>query len=129
MGAIDWRKLVAKREFDNPMEKHAVKVVLGNETVGQILPREFSRVSSLSLAWYFLARSGEISVKVIGRRRHCRQLRNSMPVRVYLFKHTANETLERTTGEQDSGLEPEDPNKRLLKEPSLLLKAMINKTF
>ena len=50
-----------------------------------------------------------------------------MPVRVYLLKHTANETLERTTGEQDSGLEPQDPNKRLLKEPSLLPKAMINK--
>jgi len=29
----------------------------------------------------------------------------------YLLKHTANETLERTTGEQDSGLEPEDPNR------------------
>ena len=41
MEAIDWRKLVAKREFDNPMDKHAVKVVLGNETVGH-LPREFS---------------------------------------------------------------------------------------
>ena len=40
-----------------------------------------------------------------------------MPVRVYLLKRTANETLERTTGKQDSGLEPEDPNKRLLKEP------------
>ena len=52
-----------------------------------------------------------------------------MPVRVNLLKHTANETLERTTGEQDSGLEPKDPNKRLLKEPSLLPKAMINKRF
>ena len=52
-----------------------------------------------------------------------------MPVRVYLLKHTANEILERTTDEQDSGLQPEDPNKRLLKEPSLLPKAMINKTF
>ena len=49
-----------------------------------------------------------------------------MPVRVYLFKHTPNETLERTTGEQDSGLEPEDPNKRLLKEPSLLLKVTMH---
>ena len=87
MEAIDWRKLVAKREFNNPMDNHAMKVVLGNETVSH-LPR-----------------------------------RNSMPVRVYLFKHTANETLERTTGEQYSGLEPEDPNNRLL------LKAMINKTF
>jgi len=35
-----------------------------------------------------------------------------MPVRVYVLKHNANETLEKTTGEQDSGLEPEDPNKR-----------------
>jgi len=52
-----------------------------------------------------------------------------MPVRVYLFKHTVNEMLERTTGEQDSGLGPKDPNKWLLKEPSLLPKAMINKTF
>ena len=41
-----------------------------------------------------------------------------MPVRVYLLKHTANETLERTIGEQDSRLEPEDPNKWLFKEPS-----------
>ena len=30
---------------------------------------------------------------------------------------------------QDSGLEPEDPNKELLKEPSLLPKAMIDKRF
>jgi len=49
-------KLVAKREFDNPMYKHAVKVVLGNKTVGH-LPHEFSRI-----AWYFLAHSGEITV-------------------------------------------------------------------
>ena len=50
--------------------------------------------------------------------------RNSVPVRVYLLKHTANEMLEWTTDEQDSGLEPEDPDKRLLKEPSLLPKAV-----
>ena len=50
-----------------------------------------------------------------------------MPVRVQLLKQRTNETLERTTGEQDSGLEhPEDLNKRLLKEPPLLTKAMIN---
>jgi len=55
--------------------------------------------------------------------------RNSMPVRVYLFKHTASETLERTTGKQDSGLQPDDPNKRLLKDPSLLPKEMINERF
>ena len=52
-----------------------------------------------------------------------------MSVRVYLFKHNANETLERTTDEQDSGLEPEDGNKLLLNEPSLLPKVMINKRF
>ena len=64
MEATDRRKLVAKPEFNNPMDKHAVKVERGNETVGH-LPREFSRI-----AWYFFARSGEINVEVIGRRRH-----------------------------------------------------------
>ena len=54
------KKLVAKREFNNPIDKHAVKVVKDNETVGH-LPREFSRIT-----WYFLARSGEISAEVIG---------------------------------------------------------------
>ena len=34
-------KLVAKREFNDPMDKHAVKVVKGNETIGH-LPCEFS---------------------------------------------------------------------------------------
>ena len=52
-----------------------------------------------------------------------------MLVRVYWLKHTVYEMLKRTTGKQDSGLEPEDPTKRLLKEPSLLPKAMINKRF
>ena len=55
-------KLVAKREFNNTMDKHAVKVVKCDETVGH-LPRKFSRI-----VWYFLARSGEISVEVIDRR-------------------------------------------------------------
>ena len=54
------KKLVAKREFNNPIDKHAVKVVKDNETVGH-LPREFSRIT-----WYFLARSGEISAEVTG---------------------------------------------------------------
>ena len=54
-------KLVAKREFNNTMDKQAVKVVKGDETVGH-LPRKFSRI-----VWYFLARSGEISVEVISR--------------------------------------------------------------
>ena len=43
------------------MDKQAVKVVKGDETVDQ-LSRNFSRI-----VWYFLARSGEISVKVMGR--------------------------------------------------------------
>ena len=53
--------LVAKREFSNTMEKQAVKEVKDDETVSQ-LPRKFSRI-----VWYFRARSGEISVEVIGR--------------------------------------------------------------
>ena len=56
------------------MDKDAVKVVLGNETVGH-LPRDFSRI-----AWYFLARSGEISVEVISRRPHCKQLCGGMEI-------------------------------------------------
>ena len=50
-------------EFNNTMDKQSVKVVKGDGTVGH-LPRKFSQ-----LVWYFLARSGEISVEVIGRRR------------------------------------------------------------
>ena len=61
------KKLVAKREFNNTMDKHTVKVVKGDEMVGH-LPRKFSRI-----VWYFLARSGEISVEVIGCKR-CRRM-------------------------------------------------------
>ena len=53
-------KLVAKGEFNNTMDKHAVKAEKGDETVGH-LPHQFSRIM-----WYFLARSEEISVEVIG---------------------------------------------------------------
>ena len=55
-------KLVAKWEFNNTMDKQAMRVVKGDEKVGQ-LPCKFSRI-----VWHFLARSGEISVEVIGRR-------------------------------------------------------------
>ena len=79
-------KLVAKREFNNPMDKHAVKVVKDDETVGH-LPREFSRI-----AWYFLARSGEISVEVIGRRRHCKQLCGGMEIPCQLEFNCSNKT-------------------------------------
>ena len=68
------KKLVARREFNNPMDKHAVQVVKNTETVGH-LPREFSRI-----AWYFLAHGGEISIEVIGRRRHCKQLCGGMEI-------------------------------------------------
>ena len=47
------------------MDKQAVKVVKDDEMVGQ-LPRKFSWI-----VWYFLARSGEISVEVISR---CRRM-------------------------------------------------------
>ena len=46
-------KLVGKREFNNTIDKHAVKVVKGDQPVGH-LPRKFS-----GIVWYFLARSGE----------------------------------------------------------------------
>ncbi len=71
-------KLVATREFNNRMDKYAVQVVKGNETVGH-LPREFSRI-----AWYFLARGGAIEVEVIGRRRHCKQLCGGMEIPCHL---------------------------------------------
>ena len=54
-------KLVPKREVNNTIEKQAVKVVKGDETVGH-LPRKFSQI-----VWYFLVCSGEIRVEVIGR--------------------------------------------------------------
>ena len=54
-------------EFNNTMDKQAVKVVKRDETVSQ-LPCKFSRI-----VWYFLAHSGEISAEVIGRRR-CRRM-------------------------------------------------------
>ena len=60
-------KLVAKREFNNTMDKHAVKVVKGDETVSH-LPCKFSRI-----VCYFLARSGEIGVEVNSCRR-CRRM-------------------------------------------------------
>ena len=73
-------KLVAKREFNNPMDKHAVK---DDETVGH-LPREFSRI-----AWYFLARSEEISVEVIGR---SKQLCGGMEIPCQLEFNCSNKT-------------------------------------
>ena len=55
-------KLHAEQEFDNLMDKFAVKVTKNNVMVGH-LPREYLRIS-----WYFLARGGKIPVEVTGRR-------------------------------------------------------------
>ena len=75
-------KSLLLNEFNNPIDKHAVKVVKDDKTVGH-LSCEFSRI-----AWYFLARSGEISVEVIGRRRNCKQLCGGMEIPCQLeFKY------------------------------------------
>ena len=55
-----------------------------NETVGH-LPCEFSRI-----AWYFRARSGEITVEVIGRKRHCKQLCGGIEIPCQLEFNCAN---------------------------------------
>ena len=91
-------KLVAKREFNNPMDKHAVKVVKGDETVGH-LSRKFSQITQ-----YFLARSGEIGFEVIGHKQ-CGGLEVQCQLEFNCSNESTNETLERTTGEQDLGLE------------------------
>ena len=54
-------KLVGKQEFNNTIDKHAMKVVKGDQLVGH-LPRKFSQI-----VWYFLARSGEISLDLRAR--------------------------------------------------------------
>ena len=91
-------KLVAKREFNNPMDKHAVKVVKGDETVGH-LSRKFSQITQ-----YFLARSGEIGFEVIGQKQ-CGVLEVHCQVEFNCSNESTNETRERTTGGQDLGLE------------------------
>ena len=91
-------KLVAKRDFNNPMDKHAVKVVKGDEMVGH-LSRNFSQI-----AQYFLARSGEIGFEMIGHKQ-CGGLEVSCQLEFNCSNESTNETLERTTGEQDLGLQ------------------------
>ena len=91
-------KLVAKRDFNNPMDKHAVKVVKGDETVGH-LSRKFSQI-----AQYFLARSGEIGCEMIGHKQ-CGGLDVLCQLEFNCSNESTNETLERTTGEQDLGLD------------------------
>ena len=91
-------KLVAKREFNNPMDKHAVKVVKGDEAVGH-LSRKCSQIMQ-----YFLARSGEIGFEMIGHKQ-CGGLEVQCQLEFNCSNESTNETLERTTGEQDLGLE------------------------
>ena len=91
-------KFVAKREFNNPMDKHAVKVVKGDETVGH-LSGKFSQITQC-----FLARSGEIGFEVIGHIQ-CGGLEVQCQLEFNCSNKSTNETLERTTGEQDLGLE------------------------
>ena len=91
-------KLVAKREFHNLMDKHAGKVVRGDETVAH-LSRKFSQITQ-----YFRARSGEIGFEVIGHKQ-CGRLEVQCQLGFNCSNESTNETLERTTGEQDLGLE------------------------
>ena len=113
-------KLVARLEFNNTMDKQAVKVVKGDETVGH-LPHKFSRI-----VLYCLARSGEISVEVIGRWGCGRmeapwqfEFNSSNKVKMKLLK-------ELRVSKSWVQNRPEDCNKQLTKKPS---KAMINNGF
>ena len=65
-GPAAGEKLHAEQEFDNLMDKFAVKVTKNSKTVGHT-PREFSRIS-----WYFCG--GKKRVEVTGRRLHSKQL-------------------------------------------------------
>ena len=80
------------------MDKQTVKVVKGDETVSH-LSRKFSQI-----AWYFLAHSGEIGFEVIGHKQ-CGGLEVPCQLEFNCSTESTNETLERTTGEQDLGLE------------------------
>ena len=91
-------KRVSKREFNNPMDKHVVKVVKGDETVGH-LSHKFSQITQ-----YFPARSGEIGFGVIGQKQ-CGGLEVQCQLEFSCSNESTNETLERTTGEQDLALE------------------------
>ena len=91
-------KLVAKQEFNNPMDKHAVKVVKGDETVGHF-SHKFSQI-----AQNLQARSGEIGFEVIGHKQ-CGGLEVPCQLEFNCSNESTNETLERTTGEQDLGLD------------------------
>ena len=80
------------------MDKDAGKVVKGDGTVGH-LSCKFSQITQ-----YFLAHSGEIGFEVIGHKQ-CGGLEVQCQLEFNCSKEGTNETLERTTGVQDLGLE------------------------
>ena len=80
------------------MDEHAVKVVKGDETVGHF-SRKFSQI-----AQNFQARSGEIGFEVIGHKQ-CGGLEVQCQLEFNCSNKSTNEALERTTGEQDLGLD------------------------
>ena len=80
------------------MDKHAVKVVKGNEMVGH-LSGKFSQITQ-----YFLGGSGEIGFEVIVHKQ-CGGLVVQCQLEFNCSNESTNETLERTTGQQDLGLE------------------------
>ena len=80
------------------MDKHAVKVVKDDEAVGH-LSRKFSQITQ-----YFQARSGKIGFEVIGHKQ-CGGLEVQCQLEFNCSNKSTNETHEKTTGEQDLGLE------------------------
>ena len=102
-------------EFDKPMDKQAVKVVK-------------------VIALYFLAPSGEISVEVISRRRHCKQLWGGMEIQCQLEFTCTNKLQMKCLKELLAGKSlvknlKMQTNGLILLEPPLLPKAMINDRF
>ena len=95
-----WKSSIGEklREFNNPIDKHAMKVVKGDETVGH-LSRKFSQIMQ-----YFLACSREIGFEVIGHKQ-CGGLEVQCQLEFNCSNESTSETLERTTGKQDLGLE------------------------
>ena len=93
------------------MDKHTVKVVKGDETVGH-LSCKFSQI-----AQYFLARSGEIGFEVIDHKQ-CGGLEVQCQLEFNCSNESTNESLERTTGGKIWVQNcPEDSKKWLLQEP------------
>ena len=103
-------ELVAKREFNNPMDKYAVKVK-GDKTVGH-LSRKFSQITQ-----YFQARSGEIRFEVNGLKQ-CGGLEVQCQLEFSCSNESTNETLKELLASKIWVQNcPEDSKIRLLQEP------------